>query len=84
MKHWEEVVSVKPIDNHILDLTFANGERKTYDMAGHFDRGVFKKLKEPLVFNSARVEYGTVVWAFGLDIAHEELYWNGTPIGQTR
>lgn len=42
MKHWEEVVSVKPIDNHILDLTFANGERKTYDMAGHFDRGVLK------------------------------------------
>ena len=38
--------------------------------------GVFHTLEDPLVFNTLRVEYGTVVWPGGIDIAAEELYEN--------
>lgn len=80
MRHWEPVISVETKDNHILLLTFKNGEKKTYDMENHFNRGVFKALKNPIVFNKARIDGETVVWPFGLDISPEELYWNGKPL----
>lgn len=38
--------------------------------------GVFHTLEDPLVFNTLRIEYGTVVWTGGIDIAAEELYEN--------
>ena len=41
-----KIVSVKPLANYILLITFDNGEIKKYEMS-HELTGVFKVLKEP-------------------------------------
>ena len=75
-----EVRHVKTAEDHLLLLTFENGGTKSYDMAHLFNKGVYKKLKHPIIFNKAKVKNGTVTWPFDLDIAPEELYLNGTKI----
>ena len=41
--------------------------------------GLFRQLEDPNVFDAARIEYGTVTWPGGIDIAPEELYENCIP-----
>lgn len=77
LSDFPDVIHVKTIEDHVLLLTFENGESKTYDMTYLFNKGVYKKLKHPIVFNKAKVENGTVKWPFDLDISQEELYLNG-------
>jgi hypothetical protein len=78
LRNFPDVIHVKTLENHILLLRFENGENKAYDMEHFFNKGVYKKLKHPIVFNKAKIENGTVKWPFDLDISQEELYLNGT------
>ena len=72
-----EVVSVKPMENYLSQVTFSDNAVKTYDVKPLLDKGVFKKLKNIFVFKKAYVDYGTVVWENGeIDIAPETLYGN--------
>ena len=68
------VTAVEPKDNYILFVTFITGEQKLYDCKPLLDKGVFKQLREPKIFNLAHVDAETVVWNDELDIAPEELY----------
>lgn len=75
------VVEAEPRGDYILLVTFVTGEQKTYDCKPLLDLGVFKRLKDPHVFNLAHAQYGSVVWNDELDIAPEELYENGIAVG---
>ena len=45
-----------------------------FDMSPWFDRPPYQPLRNPALFNRARVQYGTVVWPGDLDIDPETLY----------
>jgi hypothetical protein len=69
------IKAVVPQENYTLLLTFENGEQGIFDMKPYLDFGpVFKALKDPVLFNTARVSFKTVAWANQADIDPEILY----------
>jgi hypothetical protein len=81
-----DVVAVKYLENHVLELVFDDGLTARIDMdtvIGRFD-GVFAPLEDPAYFSQVRVdrELGTIVWPNGADICPDVLYSyaSGKPI----
>ena len=68
-----DVVSVQCREGHLLQLRFEDGEERLFDMAPWFDRKPYGPLRNPAVFNQARIECGTVVWPGDIDIDPETL-----------
>ena len=71
-----DVVEARPLSDYRIALLFEDGKRGIYDASPLSGAGVVHTLEDPLVFNTLRIEYGTVVWTGGIDIAAEELYEN--------
>jgi hypothetical protein len=63
-----------PLEDHKLDLTFDNGERRIFDAEPLLGMKVFKPLENTGFFNSVKVAYGTVVWPDGIDYCPDTLY----------
>ena len=81
-----DVIAVKPVLGHVLELSFEDGLTARVDMdrvIGRFD-GVFTPLQDPAYFAQVRVEQelGTIVWPNGADICPDVLYSyaSGKPI----
>ncbi len=72
------VEKVKPQADYTLHLVFKNGEVKTFDVKPYLETGVFKALKNTVLFATARAEYGTVVWQNNIDFDPDTLYLEGT------
>ena len=73
------VQSVRPLDDHRLDLLFENGERRVFDITPYLQRGVFVRLQNQAVFRSARVVAGSVEWPGELDLSYDTLYLESVP-----
>lgn len=71
-----DVKSVSPLPDYCVSLVFEDGKTGVYDVAPLLDKGVFRALQNPAVFNAVHVAYGTVAWPGEIDIAPEELYEN--------
>jgi hypothetical protein len=65
--------------DHTLLLTFETGEKKLYDFKPKLALKIYDKLKNPGFFIQARKMSYAVVWNDDIDIASEELYYNGIP-----
>lgn len=69
-----EITDVKVIDDMMLLLTFSGGEKRLFD-ANILSGPVFKALKDPSVFRTAKIESGVVTWLNGdIDCAPEYMY----------
>ena len=77
-----DVLEVHPLADFQLDLVYANGERRRFDMKGLLSVKPWQSLRDPQVFQQARAEYGTVVWPGEIDIAPETLYDDSIVIEQ--
>lgn len=75
-----EVNSVEAAPDCGLVLTFNSGERRHFDMRPYLRYPVFRRLENPGYFSLARVDYGTVTWPGGIDIAPETLYDRSIPL----
>jgi hypothetical protein len=60
--------------DYTLWLEFENNEKRVFDVAPYLEIGVFKHLKDCVLFSRARIEGGTVSWPGEIDIAPETLY----------
>lgn len=81
-----DVVDVKPLGGHEVELTFSDGLTAIVDLdrvISRFD-GVFEPLIDPEYFRLVRVnhELGTIVWPNGADLCPDVLYSHasGKPI----
>ncbi|TYT75829.1 DUF2442 domain-containing protein [Desulfobotulus mexicanus] len=72
-----DVVFVKPRKDFQLELEFANGEIRIFDMRPLIAVKPWNRIASPGIFQKASVEYGTVVWPGGIDVASDTLYLDG-------
>ena len=71
---------VKPQDNYLLLLTFENGEERQFDMKPYLEIGIFKELKDPILFKTVRTSFDSIEWANEADFDPEVLYQKSQPI----
>jgi len=69
-----KVLSVIANEDFTLDLKFADGSLRKFDVKPYLEYGVFKELKEQSYFKKVRVVFGTVQWPNEQDISPDTLY----------
>ena len=74
------VTSVRALDDHVLELSFANGEIRRFDIKPYLGRGIFVRLRDAALFQAAQVVAGSVEWPTGLDLSYDTLYLGGQPV----
>lgn len=79
-----KVIKVKPLENYHLELWFATGEHRLFDMNPYLDKGVFTQLKDETLFNQVFIAWDTVCWPNELDISPDTLYVKSIPIDDER
>lgn len=76
----KKVISVQPLDDYKILLTFSGDEKRIKDMKPYLDKGVFKKLKNKNFFNSVHISFDTVSWDNDIDLCPETLYETSIPL----
>ena len=74
-----KVIKVQPEQGYMLNLWFANGENRRFDMKPYLDFEVFQALKDQKVFDSATTFLGSVTWSNDSDLSYDTLYLEGIP-----
>lgn len=69
-----EIISVQPLDDYKILLTFDNNKKKIKDMKPYLEKGVFQKLKDKDFFNTVKISFGTVSWGENIDLCADSLY----------
>ena len=71
---------VKPLGNHVVQLTLTDGRVIERDLGPMFAGPVFDELRiDEARFSEMRVENGTLVWPKGADLCPDVLIWGGLP-----
>ena len=68
------IVSVRVEQPATLVLSYDDEQTRRFDCGPYLDRGIFVRLKDPMLFAQAFVAHGTVCWPGALDIAPETLF----------
>jgi hypothetical protein len=76
---YPRVKEVEPLDNFKLHLVFENGEERIFDVRPYLEKGIFTELKAMNLFNSVRVNDGTVQWANEADFCPDMLFEDSVP-----
>lgn len=69
-----KVVEVIPREDFTLLLSFANGERKIFDVSPYLNRGIFKELADFSYFGRVKPFFGGVGWPHEQDFSADTLY----------
>ena len=76
-----DVIKVVALPDFFIDVEFANGEQRRFDMRPYLDYPAFAQLKkEPGMFLRACAKNGTVVWSDDIDLSPDTLYLRGKPL----
>ena len=73
------VKQMRPLEDYQLELLFENGEQRTFDVKPYLQRGVFVRLQNRAVFQTAHVMAGSVEWLGGPDLSYDTLYLESQP-----
>lgn len=69
-----KIIKVKPLEDYKLELTFDNNVVKIKDMKPHLNEGVFERVKNKEIFDSVRINFGTISWDEDIDLCADYLY----------
>lgn len=74
MNKYFAIKKVIPIEDYQLLLTFSNKEKPLFDMKPYLNKGIFRELRDVVMFNTAQVSFDTVEWDNEADLDPEVLY----------
>ncbi|MBI4368944.1 MAG: DUF2442 domain-containing protein [Elusimicrobia bacterium] len=75
MWNLNDVKKIKYLKPYVYFIAFDDGTKGEIDLRYLFNKGpIFKSLKNPKLFASARIQGGTIAWPNGADLAPETLY----------
>lgn len=69
-----EVISAKYLGDYRIEAVFNNGSVKEIDLQNHLTGSVFEPLKDKAVFQRFSIQFNTIAWENGADIAPEFLF----------
>jgi len=75
-----KVIKVQPEPNYMLNLWFANGEQRQFDMKPYLGFEVFQALKDRKLFCTVTTFLGSVTWSNDADLSYDTLYIEGVPV----
>ena len=78
------VIAVKANPDFTLQLTFANKQRRIFDMKPYLSIGVFRQLKNYAKFKKVKVLLDSISWPTGQDLCPDTLYLDSKVIYNTR
>ena len=73
------VTELETLPDYRIRVAFEDGKRGVYDMTHLLDKGVFRSLRDPDVFNAAWLAFGVPNWPGDIDIAPERLWTDCVP-----
>ena len=68
------IIKVEPLEEYKLKLHFTNNEVKIFDTNPYLNKGIFKELKNSIIFNQVKVFMGSITWPNGQDFCPDTLY----------
>jgi Protein of unknown function (DUF2442). len=68
-------------EDYQLLLTFANGEKRIFDLKPYLNLGIFSELRDMEMFKTVRPCFDSVEWANEADIDPEILYQQSKKVG---
>lgn len=74
------ISNAKALDNYNIELTYANGEKKIYNMTKLLEHPAYTKLKNKGYFSLVQSAETTIEWPDGEDVDPNELYNNSVSI----
>lgn len=75
-----KAIAVYPLPSYRLDVEFANGVRRIFDVRPYLEKGVFRQLKDMERFAAVRVVAGAVEWPGEIDLSYDTLYLEGRDV----
>ncbi len=73
-------ISVKPLNDYKLLVTFSNNEIKIFDVKPYLEYKQFNNLKNISIFNTVKISGLSIEWIDGTDICPDELYNNSVTV----
>lgn len=79
---YPKILSVIPLENYQLRVTFTNHITKRYDCSDILTHPAFSLLHDPAIFRTVQVDQGGygVFWNDEMDISESELWLHGKTI----
>lgn len=74
-----KLISVKPLEDYILELTY-NEELRIFDLKPYLEKGFFSELKKVNYFNQVFLSFDSIAWPNGQDLSPETLLIKSVPI----
>ncbi len=71
---------VVPVEDHVLEVVFTNGEHRRFDITPYLHKGVFTRLQQAAAFAAVRVVAGSLEWPGGIDLSYDTVYLESTPV----
>jgi len=80
MQAYPKLVSVTPMDNYRLLLSYANKEKRLYDFKPNLDHPFFRTLANEDLFRKVAAVDGELEWVTGQDFCPHTLYSDSEPL----
>lgn len=65
----QDIIDVKALPDHVLEVTLADGRHGTFDLKPHLAHPGLRALQDPAYFASVTALAGAPTWPNGEDIA---------------
>lgn len=75
-----DVIKVVATPDFFMNVEFATGEVRRFDMRPYLDYPAFAELKQRGMFLRASVKHGTVVWSDDIDLSPDTIFMRGQPL----